>query len=86
MSVALSQAVLGPCAKIGVELSTMADKDAELKRAEEHKAKGNALFGQERFAEAAEEYSAAIHIVRSSAPHPARSPTAAETLHVCDRR
>jgi hypothetical protein len=45
--------------------SLMADTDDELKRAEEHKAKGNALFGQERFAEAAEEYSAAIDIVRS---------------------
>ena len=29
-------------------------------RADEHKAKGNVLFGQERFSEAAEEYSAAI--------------------------
>jgi hypothetical protein len=38
--------------------------DDEVKRADELKAKGNALFGQDKFKEASEEYTAAIELVR----------------------
>jgi hypothetical protein len=37
--------------------------DEEQKKAGEHKAQGNTLFEQDRFREAAEEYSAAIELV-----------------------
>lgn len=40
--------------------------DDEVKRADELKAKGNALFGQDKFKEASEEYTAAIELVRYS--------------------
>jgi len=40
--------------------------EAEVKKAEDHKATGNTLFGQEKWKDAADEYSLAIELVEST--------------------
>jgi len=40
--------------------------EAEVKKAEDHKATGNTLFGQEKWKNAADEYSLAIELVESA--------------------